>query len=159
MRDEGHVRHELGAYLLGALEPGERRAVEVHVDTCPGCRDELAQLSGLPSLLDRISVEEARGMDIMMVNALENFTCQHCKTCLRRHSIQLHRIRPATYRLYPMVGDRPPRTLVACTYGWGRYDEDQFPQEGQGMSGAPVGGPSSTVDTDGASAGGGAEVR
>ena len=59
MSDEGHVRHELGAYLLGALEPGERRAVEAHVDTCPGCRDELAQLSGLPSLLDRISVEEA----------------------------------------------------------------------------------------------------
>ena len=56
---DDHVRHELGAYLLGALEPAERRAVEAHLDTCPSCRDEVAQLSGLPSLLDRISAEEA----------------------------------------------------------------------------------------------------
>jgi anti-sigma factor RsiW len=32
----------LGAYVLGALEPGERRRLEEHVDRCPFCAAELA---------------------------------------------------------------------------------------------------------------------
>lgn len=59
MTDEPHVRHELGAYVLGALDPAERRDVEAHVADCTACRDELAHLSGLPPLLDRISPDEA----------------------------------------------------------------------------------------------------
>jgi len=59
MTSEEHVREELGAYVLGALEPGERRAVEAHVTICPPCRDELARLSGMPALLDRLTPEEA----------------------------------------------------------------------------------------------------
>lgn len=54
----GHVHSELGAYVLGGLEPHERRAVEDHVAHCAECRDELARLSGLPPLLDRLTVEE-----------------------------------------------------------------------------------------------------
>lgn len=54
-----HVRTELGAYALGALEPADRRAVERHLDDCQTCRNELTKLSVLPSLLDRLSVEEA----------------------------------------------------------------------------------------------------
>lgn len=59
-RDHEHVREELGAYVLGALEPTDRRDVESHVSTCTTCRDELARLSGMPALLDRLSPEEAR---------------------------------------------------------------------------------------------------
>lgn len=59
MTDDRHVRHELGAYVLGALDPAERRDVEVHVADCATCRDELAHLSGLPPLLDRITPDEA----------------------------------------------------------------------------------------------------
>lgn len=59
MTDAHHVRHDLGAYVLGALDPAERRAVEDHLADCGACRDELAQLSGLPPLLDRITAEEA----------------------------------------------------------------------------------------------------
>lgn len=57
--NDGHVRHELGAYVLGALEPAERRLVEDHVTSCTVCRDELAHLSAVPPLLDRISADEA----------------------------------------------------------------------------------------------------
>ncbi|MBW3664101.1 MAG: zf-HC2 domain-containing protein [Actinobacteria bacterium] len=56
---EPHVRTELGAYVLGALEPAERRAVERHLDSCASCRDEVSKLSILPSLLDRLDPEEA----------------------------------------------------------------------------------------------------
>lgn len=65
---DGHVHTELGAYVLGALEPDERRAVEDHVAHCPTCRDELASLSALPPLLDRLTVEEASS-DVARVSA------------------------------------------------------------------------------------------
>ncbi len=34
----------LGAYALDAVDPGEAAAVEAHLGTCPGCRDEIARL-------------------------------------------------------------------------------------------------------------------
>jgi len=45
---------DLGAYVLGALEPEERRRVDDHLRRCPGCAAELAEFSGLPALLDRV---------------------------------------------------------------------------------------------------------
>ena len=39
------VHHDdVGAYLLGALEPAEQAAFEGHLATCPECRDEVEQL-------------------------------------------------------------------------------------------------------------------
>jgi anti-sigma factor RsiW len=45
---------DLGAYVLGALEPGERRRVEEHLQRCPSCAAELAEFAALPGLLDRV---------------------------------------------------------------------------------------------------------
>lgn len=58
MSDHRAVREALGAYLLGALAPGERREVEDHLDGCSACRDELARLSAVPPLLGRVTVSE-----------------------------------------------------------------------------------------------------
>lgn len=49
---------ELGAYVLGALEPVERRRVEEHVAACPECAAELAELRALPALLARVPHED-----------------------------------------------------------------------------------------------------
>jgi anti-sigma factor ChrR (cupin superfamily) len=49
---------ELAVYVLGALEPAERSAVERHVATCEACRAELADLAGMPGLLARIDRAE-----------------------------------------------------------------------------------------------------
>ncbi|MDX1658229.1 MAG: zf-HC2 domain-containing protein [Nitriliruptorales bacterium] len=57
--EDRHVKTELGAYVLGGLEPAERRAVDAHIEHCASCRDELSRLSALPPLLDRLTVEEA----------------------------------------------------------------------------------------------------
>jgi anti-sigma factor RsiW len=48
------VATDLGAYVLGALEPGERRRVEEHLARCPACAAELAEFQALPALLDRV---------------------------------------------------------------------------------------------------------
>lgn len=42
---------DLGAYVLGSLEPAERAAVDEHLLSCPTCPAELADLAGLPTLL------------------------------------------------------------------------------------------------------------
>jgi hypothetical protein len=54
------IRHALGVYVLGAIDPAERTMVDVHLSTCPECREELAGLAGLPALLRRIPVAEAQ---------------------------------------------------------------------------------------------------
>lgn len=52
------VRTALGAYVVGALDPGERPEVDAHLPLCPACRDELAELAGLPGLLGRLTEDE-----------------------------------------------------------------------------------------------------
>jgi anti-sigma factor RsiW len=51
------LRLDLGAYLLGAIEPGQRAVVDHHLVTCPACRAELSDLAGLPSLLRRVPAD------------------------------------------------------------------------------------------------------
>jgi anti-sigma factor RsiW len=53
------VRHSLGAYVLGALDPGDRSRVDAHLATCSDCRDELASFAGLPGLLGRVTRSQA----------------------------------------------------------------------------------------------------
>lgn len=57
--DHHDVRTELGAYVLGALEPADRHRVERHLEDCPTCREEVGRLAVLPPLLDRLSPQEA----------------------------------------------------------------------------------------------------
>jgi anti-sigma factor RsiW len=49
---------DLGAYVLGALEPAEARRVEGHVRGCAACAAELAGFRTLPPLLDRVRPED-----------------------------------------------------------------------------------------------------
>ena len=46
-----HVRPDIGAYVLGALEPAEQVAVREHLASCAECAEEHARLAGLPRLL------------------------------------------------------------------------------------------------------------
>ncbi|GAB2762695.1 anti-sigma factor family protein [Sinomonas soli] len=56
----GHEpRADLGAYVLGALSPAEREAVEEHLAECAACRAELTGLETLPALLDAVPPERA----------------------------------------------------------------------------------------------------
>jgi hypothetical protein len=48
------IRHLLGVYVVGAIEPAERSVVDNHLEYCPSCRDELAGMAGLPAMLSRV---------------------------------------------------------------------------------------------------------
>lgn len=48
----------LGAYVLGALEPAERAAIERHLSGCRSCRDEVVSFAPLPGLLRHTPFEE-----------------------------------------------------------------------------------------------------
>lgn len=54
------IRTELGVYVLGAIEPGERAKVDEHLVSCARCREELAGLAGLPGLLRKVTAEGAQ---------------------------------------------------------------------------------------------------
>ncbi|HKT05855.1 MAG TPA: zf-HC2 domain-containing protein, partial [Rugosimonospora sp.] len=53
---------EAGAYVLGALSPAERSTYQRHMATCGQCRDEVADLAGLPGLLGRLDEATAVGL-------------------------------------------------------------------------------------------------
>jgi putative zinc finger protein len=48
------IRHLLGVYVVGAIEPAERAIVDTHLAHCTDCREELASLAPLPALLGRV---------------------------------------------------------------------------------------------------------
>ena len=52
-------RELLGVYVVGAIEPHERAAVDEHLTQCYECREELASLAPLPALLRRVPADEA----------------------------------------------------------------------------------------------------
>jgi hypothetical protein len=51
MADHRIPHPDLGGYVLGALTPEEAQEFTRHLATCPACRGEVAELSGLPAVL------------------------------------------------------------------------------------------------------------
>jgi anti-sigma factor RsiW len=48
----------LGVYLVGAIDPSERAEVEVHLRMCASCRAELDEIAMLPSMLEKLSLDD-----------------------------------------------------------------------------------------------------
>lgn len=53
------IRQALGVYVLGAIDPAERAQVDEHLSSCAECREELANLAGLPAMLRKVPIVEA----------------------------------------------------------------------------------------------------
>lgn len=51
------------AYVLGSLSSAERREYEAHLAGCARCRAAVAELSGIPSLLSMLSLDEVLALD------------------------------------------------------------------------------------------------
>jgi anti-sigma-K factor RskA len=67
----GHV--ELGGYVLGLLDPDDRRRFEVHLAACDSCRWELAELDAAVELLRRTAptVAPPPGLEAKVLAAVE----------------------------------------------------------------------------------------
>lgn len=59
------ARGALGSYLLAALSPVERQAVDAHLAECTRCRDELSSYAGVPGLLSRLDLPEVTGATLL----------------------------------------------------------------------------------------------
>jgi len=60
----GEIRHALGVYVLGAIGPADRAAVDSHLARCADCREELAGLAGLPGLLGSVPAADVTRMGL-----------------------------------------------------------------------------------------------
>ena len=49
--------HDDAAYVMGALNAEDDRAFEAHLATCPRCTQNVAELSGLTDLLDKVPLD------------------------------------------------------------------------------------------------------
>jgi hypothetical protein len=59
----GEIRRALGVYILGAIAPADRAAVDRHLATCTDCREELAGLASLPGRLGSVPTTDVTRMD------------------------------------------------------------------------------------------------
>jgi Putative zinc-finger len=58
------IRQLLGVYVVGAIDPAERPVVDEHLQSCQGCRDELAGLAGLPAMLSRVPAPDVERLSL-----------------------------------------------------------------------------------------------
>jgi predicted anti-sigma-YlaC factor YlaD len=58
----GEIRHALGVYILGAISPAERSAVDRHLAWCADCRAELTSLAALPGRLGSVPAADVTSM-------------------------------------------------------------------------------------------------
>ena len=63
MNQHDRFEHDDAAYVLGALDPGERTAYELHLRTCPECTDRVAEARATVGLLDGLRAEDLAPAD------------------------------------------------------------------------------------------------
>jgi len=66
------IRHLLGVYVVGAIDPAERSVVDEHLASCQSCRDELAGLAGLPAMLSRVPAADVEQLSQSEAGQPEN---------------------------------------------------------------------------------------
>ena len=59
MNDHDQYRELAGGFVLGALEPEERRRFEQHLAGCADCRSEVASFAPIPGLLSQMDSQDA----------------------------------------------------------------------------------------------------
>lgn len=52
------VMESLEEYLSGVLAPAARRVIEAHLETCPGCREEVRGFEEVSQLFDSLRTDE-----------------------------------------------------------------------------------------------------
>ncbi len=79
--------HLDGAYVLGALSPGERQEFERHLRGCEECSRSVRELAGLPGLLAHVEAEDLEPLDVPpLPDTLLPALVREVRTAQRRRS-------------------------------------------------------------------------
>jgi putative zinc finger protein len=90
-----HVRTEIGAYVLNALEPAEAEAVREHLARCSECAAEHARLAGLPALLSLAEhMEDAPPLTPAVEERVLDAVAREAPHSRRRRRLRLRMGRP-----------------------------------------------------------------
>ena len=54
----------IGAYVLGALDPGEHHQIEHHIQGCASCTEAVLQFAHLPGVLNKLTLEEVLALPL-----------------------------------------------------------------------------------------------
>ncbi|MFJ3906281.1 zf-HC2 domain-containing protein [Streptomyces sp. NPDC090025] len=113
----------LGAYVLGALDEEEVRAVDAHAASCRRCRDELDELRELESALGEVPPEAfldgpPEGGDLLLQRTLRQVRGERAAQVLRRRAFLAVAATVASAALLgggvligQHTGDRPARAV------------------------------------------------
>ena len=85
MSDDAHPQTQLGAFVLGALDPGEAAHVREHVAACEKCQEECDRLSGAARLLTSVppqawAQDEAKPSELGLAAMLARMRAERKKT-------------------------------------------------------------------------------
>ncbi|RKT12214.1 putative zinc finger protein [Streptomyces sp. 1114.5] len=81
----------VGAYVLGVLDPAESAAVERHLADCPACRQEVAELRELETVLGEVPPElmvdgPPTGGDLLLQRTLRQARAERGSALVRRRT-------------------------------------------------------------------------
>ena len=86
-----HDDQLIGAYVIGALDPGERAAVEAHLAACAPCRAELVELSEVEKVIAGLPPEAfaqiAPDADLALQRTLRQLRAEARAGARRRHAL------------------------------------------------------------------------
>jgi len=115
MKTCDEIRPQLGAYVLGGLEPEEEREVREHLAHCPDCAREYAELAELPAKLDLIEAPD-EALQRPAPTLEESILDTHARErrARREHAARQRRATPKRGPLVPAggVGVRTRRSIL-----------------------------------------------
>ncbi|HSM02351.1 MAG TPA: zf-HC2 domain-containing protein [Acidimicrobiia bacterium] len=68
MTDHARVRELAAGFVLGALDPDDRRAFAAHLEDCEDCRREVGSLAPIPGLLSHVTPVDVEAMPAGVVD-------------------------------------------------------------------------------------------
>jgi hypothetical protein len=121
------IRQSLGAYALGALDPDESAAVRHHLEECPECAAELAELTPLPDLLSLAGGADAAVTEPLSPafeeRLLDAYARDHAHAPARRIGRLRRRLRPR----WVAIGAATAVAAVAAAVGFVVFSGDNQP--------------------------------
>jgi anti-sigma factor RsiW len=101
MKTCDEIRPQLGAYVLGGLEPEEAAEVRAHLARCPDCAREHAELAQLPAKLDLIEAPD-EALQRPGPSLEETILDRHARErrALREHAARERRVTPKRRRRF-----------------------------------------------------------